>query len=68
MTSERAMIQTMANEAKYQIELMEDDALYCESCGIEIDGESGVSVDAPGIPAGEIIACHSCAKRIQEAI
>lgn len=38
----------------------EDDRLFCEMCGREIPPEDGHSINAPGIPAGEIIACTKC--------
>lgn len=47
-------------------EIYEDDELCCESCGIEIDEESGKSIEMPGVgAAGEIIVCIPCARRFE---
>ena len=44
----------------------EDEELFCEGCGAPLKPEDGQSVNAPGLPAGEIIACGSCADRIRK--
>jgi ribosome-binding protein aMBF1 (putative translation factor) len=44
---------------------VEDDELFCEACGKQIEGAEGRSVEFPGIPAGEIIVCKGCAGRLE---
>jgi hypothetical protein len=45
----------------------EDDRLFCEACGLEMTDkpELGRSVEAPGIPSGEIIVCAACARELK---